>query len=330
MQKTILIITDGIGHNEDSYFNAFKNANTPTFDQLFKSTPFALLKTYGESVGLPQNQMGNSEVGHMTIGSGRIIYQDLERISLAIKNKTILQNKNFRALLNSTNSLHLIGLVSDGGVHSHINHIIGIAKLAKEKFDNIYIHIITDGRDVSPTSSLNFIKQIEEIVDKKIKIATISGRFYTMDRDKRWERVKRGYDVIVDALLKTSKTPQEYIKSQYEKDITDEFIEPISFEEYGGIKDNDSVLMVNFRSDRMRQITQLLGEKDFMPIKVNKKDIKLFTMSEYSKDFSFPIIFTKEISKNLLIIRCHLILILWLYANQKINYKASTKIYFPG
>ena len=121
-----------------------------------------------------------------------------------------------------------------------------------------------------------------------------------MDRDKRWERVKRGYDVIVDALLKTSKTPQEYIKSQYEKDITDEFIEPISFEEYGGIKDNDSVLMANFRSDRMRQITQLLGEKDYMPIKVSKKDIKLFTMSEYSKDFSFPIIFTKEIPKNTL------------------------------
>jgi len=300
MQKTILVITDGIGHNEDSYFNAFKNANTPNFDKLFQETPYALLKTYGHAVGLPKSQMGNSEVGHMTIGSGRVIYQDLEKISFAIEDKTILQNKNFQRLLTSSNTLHIIGLTSDGGVHSHINHIIGITKLLKDSFKKIYLHLITDGRDVSPTSSPGFIKQIEDITDDKIKIATISGRFYTMDRDKRWDRVKKGYDAIVLAKPLTKKTPQEYIKAQYEQEITDEFIEPVALEGYDGLKDDDAILMINFRSDRVRQISKLLGDKDFMPIDVDKKDVKLFTMTEYAKEFTFPVIFTKEIPKNTL------------------------------
>lgn len=189
--KTILVITDGIGHNNSDSFNAFKNANTPTYDYLFKNVPYSLIHTYGNYVGLPDGQMGNSEVGHMTIGSGRILYQDLVKINLAIKDNTLKDNEILKNTISNSNNLHLIGLVSDGGVHSHIEHIIALAKIAKANGKKVFIHVITDGRDVAYNCANKYIQQLIEICDEDIVIATISGRYYAMDRDNRWERVKK-------------------------------------------------------------------------------------------------------------------------------------------
>ena len=299
-QKVVLVITDGIGSKPAGPYNAFDNAAKPTYDTLFQSVPNSLIKTYGKAVGLPEGQMGNSEVGHMTIGSGRIIYQDLERISIAVEDGSIEQSTLFREMKGSDGNFHILGLCSDGGVHSHINHIKGIARLLGRTGKKVYLHLITDGRDVSPTSSPEYVKDIQSILDENITIATIGGRFYTMDRDKRWERVKRGYDAIVTGASATDMAPMEYIQSQYSNDITDEFLEPVSFAGFPGMQDGDNVLIANFRSDRVRQITQLLGDPDFMPIDVPKKKLNIVTMTEYSKDFDFPVLFTKEVPKNTL------------------------------
>ncbi len=299
-KKVVLVITDGIGSKPSSPYNAFENADKPTYTTLFKSVPNSLIKTYGKAVGLPEGQMGNSEVGHMTIGSGRIIYQDLERISIAVRDGSIETNSLFRQMQGNDGNFHIVGLCSDGGVHSHINHIKGIAKLLAKTGKKVYLHLITDGRDVSPTSSPEYIRDVETILDGNITIATIGGRFYTMDRDKRWERVKRGYDAIVSGAAATDLAPLDYIQSQYGNDITDEFLEPVSFAGYPGMQDGDTVLMANFRSDRVRQVTQLIGDPDFMPIEVPKKKVTVVTMTEYSKDFDFGVLFTKEVPQNTL------------------------------
>jgi 2,3-bisphosphoglycerate-independent phosphoglycerate mutase len=240
IQKTILVITDGIGCKPDSICNAFKDATKPNYDYLMTNVPKTLISTHGLSVGLPVGQMGNSEVGHMTIGSGRVLYQDLVKISLALKDRSIEENDAFNDTISKSDTLHLIGLLSDGGVHSHIEHIIGMAEIAEAKGKRVYLHLITDGRDVSPTSSKKYIEQIEKICSDNISIATISGRFYTMDRDNRWERVESGYGAIAKANPSTDMTPEEYIDSSYREDITDEFIKPVAFGGYGGLKDGDS------------------------------------------------------------------------------------------
>ena len=183
--KTLLVITDGIGHNSSNNFNAFFSANTPTYDYLFKNTPYSLIHTYGKFVGLPDGQMGNSEVGHMTIGSGRILYQDLVKINIAIENDTLKENQVFKNILEKSNNIHLLGLLSDGGVHSHIEHIIAMAKISKNANKKVFIHIITDGRDVAPDCAAVYINQLLSVCDEDIKIATIAGRYYTMDRDNR-------------------------------------------------------------------------------------------------------------------------------------------------
>ena len=215
INKTLLIITDGIGYNSSCDFNAFCNANKPTYDYLFKNVPYSLIQTYGLSVGLPEGQMGNSEVGHMTIGSGRVLYQDLVKINLAIKDDTLKDNKVLNTTIKDTNRVHLIGLVSDGGVHSHINHIIALAKIAKDKNKKVFLHIITDGRDVSPTSAKLYIQQLVDICDEDISIATIGGRYYGMDRDNNWDRIKKAYDEIVNAKTKISKDILSYIDTQH-------------------------------------------------------------------------------------------------------------------
>jgi 2,3-bisphosphoglycerate-independent phosphoglycerate mutase len=191
IQKTILIITDGIGYKPQSACNAFADANKPTYNAL-ESVPKALISTYGLSVGLPEGQMGNSEVGHMTIGSGRVLYQDLVKITLALKDGSIEENEALKETLKRSDRVHLIGLLSDGGVHSHIDHTIGFAKMAKRRGKKVFLHLITDGRDVSPTSAKSYVEQIEAICDEDIMIATLGGRFYTMDRDNRWERGEKG------------------------------------------------------------------------------------------------------------------------------------------
>lgn len=299
-QKTILIITDGIGHKPHASCNAFLGAKKRAYDWLFENTPHALLSTHGLSVGLPEGQMGNSEVGHMTIGSGRILYQDLVKISKALNDGSLEQDDTLNQLLAQSNTLHLVGLMSDGGVHSHIDHITGIALLAKKRGKKVWLHLITDGRDVSPTSAKDFLTQIEVICDDDIKIATMGGRFYTMDRDNRWERIKKGYDAIVAACPKTDLTQAQYIEQSYKKGENDEFIEPVAFDGFSGIANGDCVLIANFRSDRAREITAALGNKEFSHFETKKIDINIATMTLYDATFDHPVLFPKDNPTNTL------------------------------
>ncbi len=298
--KAILIITDGIGHNSSNNFNAFANAKTPTYDYLFKNVPYSLIHSYGEHVGLPDGQMGNSEVGHMTIGSGRTLYQDLVKINLAIKDDTLKDNVIFNENIKNTNTVHLVGLVSDGGVHSHIEHIKALAKISENKNKKVFIHIITDGRDVAPDCAKTYIEDLLSICNKNISIASIAGRYYTMDRDTRWDRVKKAYDIIAYASPKTNKSVLDYIDENYKKDIFDEFINPCAFEGYEGIKENDALIFCNFRSDRMREISFAFSNKSFNEFDTFKGNLYFATMTEYDKNNPLPVLFPKDNPKNTL------------------------------
>jgi len=299
-KKAILVITDGIGFCSKTEHNAFYNAEKPTYDKLFKETPHSLIDTFGLSVGLPEGQMGNSEVGHLSIGSGRVLYQDLVKISLALSENTLEDNEALQNLLKTSDRLHLIGLMSDGGVHSHIDHFMGIADIAAKNGKEVFLHLITDGRDVSPTSAQKYLKQVENHLSDKVKIATISGRFYSMDRDNRWERVQRGYEAIVDANPKTDWNPQGYIGHSYSLGETDEFVEPTAFEGYDGMQDGDAVLTVNFRSDRMREMVTAIGDTTFSGFTKRSVDVNLATITEYNKSFSYPVLFSKDAPENTL------------------------------
>lgn len=294
IKKTLLVITDGIGHKPDSACNAFMDAATPTYDKLFDSAPKCLVSTHGQSVGLPDGQMGNSEVGHMCIGSGRVLYQDLVKITLSIDDGSLAQNKALIDTVSQSDRVHLIGLLSDGGVHSHIDHTIALAKILKEMGKSVYLHLITDGRDVSPTSAAGYIAQIAEICDEHIQIATVGGRYYTMDRDNRWDRVEKGYRAIIESQPKSNLTPTEYIVQSYKDEITDEFIVPCSFGDYMGMTDGDSVIMTNFRSDRAREITQALGGGSFDKFTTGNTKLNIATMTQYDASFNYPILFKKE------------------------------------
>jgi 2,3-bisphosphoglycerate-independent phosphoglycerate mutase len=299
-KKAILVITDGIGYSERTEHNAFHHAKKPTYDALFNEVPHSLIETYGLSVGLPEGQMGNSEVGHMTIGSGRVLYQDLVKISLALQENTLRKNPVLTDLLSTSKRLHLIGLMSDGGVHSHIDHMIGLAEIAAEAGKEVLLHLITDGRDVSPTSAKLYLQQVQAHLSSRIRIATIGGRFFTMDRDNRWERVKKGYDAIVKAEPKTDNTPSDYIENSYAKDETDEFIVPAAFEGYDGIREGDAVLTFNFRSDRMREIVTAIGSPDFDGFDRDQVPVHMATITEYDKSFTYPVLFPKDSPKNTL------------------------------
>lgn len=299
-KKAILVITDGIGYCAKTENNAFYHAKKPTYDKLFAEVPHSLIDTFGLSVGLPHGQMGNSEVGHMTIGSGRVLYQDLVKISLALEEQTLEKNEELVKLLASSDRLHLIGLMSDGGVHSHIEHFMGIAEIAAKNGKKVFLHLITDGRDVSPTSANKYLKIVHEHLSNNISIATMSGRFYTMDRDNRWERVKRGYDAIVNAEPKTTMYPEAYVGHSYALGETDEFMEPMAFGDYEGMQGGDAVLTVNFRSDRMREIVTALASKEFAEFERKSIEINLATITEYDKSFTYPVLFKKESPKNTL------------------------------
>lgn len=298
--KTLLIITDGIGHNTSNNFNAFFSAKTPTYDYLFENVPYSLIHTYGKFVGLPDGQMGNSEVGHMTIGSGRILYQDLVKINIAIENDTLKENEIFKDILKKSNNIHLLGLLSDGGVHSHIEHIIAMAKIAKANNKKVFIHIITDGRDVAPNCAAIYINQLLSICDNDIKIATISGRYYAMDRDNRWDRVKKAYDAITFVTPSTKLDVLSYLADSYKNDIFDEFILPYAFEGYDGLKDNDGIIFCNFRSDRMREISSVFANKNFSEFEVFKDNLQLATMTQYDKKTPIPVLFPKDAPINTL------------------------------
>lgn len=299
-KKAILVITDGIGYSNKIEHNAFYNATKPTYDKLFKETPHSLIDTFGLSVGLPEGQMGNSEVGHMSIGSGRVLYQDLVKISLALSENTLEKNEVLQNLLNSSQRLHLIGLMSDGGVHSHIDHFMGLADIAAKNGKKVFLHLITDGRDVSPTSAQKYIEKVNQHLNENIVIATVSGRFYSMDRDNRWERVKRGYDAIVNAEPKTPFDASSYVGHSYSIGETDEFIEPSAIGDYEGMREGDSVLTINFRSDRMREMVTALGSEDFSEFHRCKLNLNIATITEYDKSFSYPVLFSKDTPKNTL------------------------------
>ena len=293
-KKAILVITDGIGYSAKTEFNAFYSASKPTYEKLFSKTPHSLINTFGLSVGLPEGQMGNSEVGHMSIGSGRILYQDLVKISLALSENRFGENPEFINLLAHSNRLHLIGLMSDGGVHSHIDHFMGIADLAAREGKEVFLHLITDGRDVSPTSAKTYLQKVAIHTNEKIKIATISGRFYSMDRDNRWDRVQKGYEAMVNATPKTDMNPDAYIDASYAKNETDEFIEPAAFASYDGMREGDGVLTINYRSDRMRELVTALGDRNFGGFAREFKKLHIATITEYDKSFSYPVLFLKD------------------------------------
>lgn len=299
-KKAILIITDGIGHNSSCKYNAFCNANKPTYDKLFGEVPYSLIKTYGEHVGLPDGQMGNSEVGHMSIGAGRVLYQDLVKINMAIKNDTLKDNKLLQNTLNTSNAIHILGLVSDGGVHSHIEHIKAISKLASSENKKTYIHIITDGRDVSPDSAKQYVQQLVDICNDHISIATVSGRYYAMDRDNNWDRIESAFLAIDEAQYKTTDDILTYIDHSYEKKVYDEFILPASFGHYEGVESGDGIIFCNFRSDRMREISSVYGDKDFNEFEKISKDVNIATMTEYNKNLPLPVLFPKETPQNTL------------------------------
>ncbi|MDD2507939.1 MULTISPECIES: 2,3-bisphosphoglycerate-independent phosphoglycerate mutase [Aliarcobacter] len=298
--KTLLIITDGIGHNSSCNFNAFCNAKKPTYDYLFKNVPYSLIHTYGEYVGLPDNQMGNSEVGHMTIGSGRVLYQDLVKIHLAIKNDTLKDNVIVKNTIEKSNNIHLIGLASDGGVHSHIDHIIALAKIAQNKNKKVWLHLITDGRDVAPDCAKIYIEKVINICNENIKIATIGGRYYAMDRDNRWDRVELAYNAIANATPKTKDNILDFIDNSYKNEIFDEFIIPTALDGYDGIKDGDGVIFCNFRSDRARELSSVFAKNDFKEFEKKTLNIQIASMTLYDKNIPIPVIFEKDNPTNTL------------------------------
>ena len=299
-KKTVLIITDGIGHNSSCNFNAFCNAKKPTYDYLFSNVPYSLIHTYGEYVGLPDNQMGNSEVGHMTIGSGRVLYQDLVKIHLAIKNDTLKDNIIVKNTIEKSNNIHLIGLASDGGVHSHIDHIIALAKIAQNKNKKVWLHLITDGRDVAPDCAKIYIEKVINICNENIKIATIGGRYYGMDRDNRWDRVELAYNAIANATPKTKDNILDFIDNSYKNEIFDEFLIPTALDGYDGIKDGDGVIFCNFRSDRARELSSVFAKNDFKEFEKKTLNVQIASMTQYDKNIPIPVIFEKDNPTNTL------------------------------
>lgn len=308
MNKVLLCVLDGVGINNNKYGNAIKNANTPNLDLFIKNYPNKQINASGNYVGLPKNQMGNSEVGHLTIGAGRIVYQSLELINKSIDNGTFFDNESFINAINhakeNNSKLHILGLLSDGGVHSHINHIKAILKLCKKhNFSNIYFHVFTDGRDTYCKESINYINQLEEEIKKYGigNISTICGRYYAMDRDKRYDRIQKAYDAMVFSKGNSSDDYKKYIENSYKNNITDEYIEPVVLNKDGNIENNDSIIWCNFRPDRAIQILSALTNKKFKEFKTKNLDNIYLTTMMYVSDFiKSDIAFKKEDINNTL------------------------------
>lgn len=283
---------DGWGLGKKKSADAIQNANTPFVTSLYKKYPNTTLVTCGEAVGLPDGQMGNSEVGHLNLGAGRIVYQELQRINVAIRNGEFAKNEHLLASIRfakqNSKPLHLLGLVSDGGVHSHINHVKAIADVCKQEgLTEVYVHAFTDGRDCDPKSGLGFIKDLQTHLDSSVgKIATVTGRYYAMDRDKRWERVKLAYDALVNGIGEQSNDILKSIETSYAADVTDEFIKPIINGQVNAkIKDGDVAICFNFRTDRCREITHVLTQEDHPEQNMHKLNLHYTTMTDYDKTF---------------------------------------------
>ncbi|MDQ6815361.1 MAG: 2,3-bisphosphoglycerate-independent phosphoglycerate mutase [Bacteroidota bacterium] len=295
-KRVILVIMDGWGLGKIKSADAIQHANVPFVSSLYSKYPNTTLVTYGEDVGLPEGQMGNSEVGHMNIGAGRIVYQELQRINVAIKTGELYQNEvlldTIKQAKDNNKPLHIMGLVSDGGVHSHINHLKAIITLCNNQgLTEVYIHAFTDGRDTDPKSGLHFITDLQQHLDANVgKIATITGRYYAMDRDKRWERIKQAYDVIVKAHGQAATSATAAIEQSYEKGETDEFIKPTVIldaeqKPVATLKDGDVLLCFNYRTDRPREISEVLTQEDFPTYEMKKLNVWYTTLTEYDKSF---------------------------------------------
>jgi len=296
-KKVILMILDGWGKSPDPKVSAPDNAKIPFINSLYKNYPNAQLRTDGLNVGLPEGQMGNSEVGHMNLGAGRIIYQDLVRINLAVENKSFNKEKAiedaFHYAKEYDKDVHLLGLVSDGGVHSHINHLKGLIDATHDfGLEKVFVHAFTDGRDVDPKSGTGFIGDIvNHCKGTSVKLASVVGRYYAMDRDKRWERVKQAYDLLVHGTGEHSTDAVRSIEANYAKNVTDEFIRPIVMVNNHGeptvvIKEGDVVIFFNFRTDRGRQLTEVLSQKDHLDFNMHKMNLYYVTMTNYDDTFN--------------------------------------------
>ncbi|HMU24194.1 MAG TPA: 2,3-bisphosphoglycerate-independent phosphoglycerate mutase [Ferruginibacter sp.] len=291
-KKIILIIMDGWGLGKVKKSDAIQHAKAPFVNSLYSKYPNNTLIACGEAVGLPDGQMGNSEVGHLNLGAGRIVYQELERVNQAIKTGELQNNPQLLAAINyaqkNNRKLHLLGLVSDGGVHSHIHHLKAITSVcAQNKFQNIFVHAFTDGRDTDPKSGLGFIEDLQNhLIETAGTLATVTGRYYAMDRDKRWERVKIAYDAMVNGAGTQSQNILESIKNSYQNNITDEFILPIINARVNGtIEANDAVICFNFRTDRCREITQVLTQTDMPEFNMKTLPLHYTTMTVYDHSF---------------------------------------------
>lgn len=302
-KKPILVIMDGFGIAPKGPGNAIDQASTPNLDALFDKYPVSKLSASGLDVGLPDGQMGNSEVGHTNIGAGRVVFQDLPKISKEIEEGQFFENKAYKdailAAKNNGKALHVMGLLSSGGVHSHINHIFAMLDMAKKNdLEKVYVHCFMDGRDVAPDSGLGFVKQMQEKCSSvgNAKIATISGRFYAMDRDKRWDRIEKAYNAIVCGEGVKSNDPVQAVQNSYDEGVTDEFIVPIVLCDDGMISEGDSVIFMNFRPDRAREITWALNNADFDGFNRKKTVFPLnyVCTAQYDETLDIPIAYPPE------------------------------------
>jgi len=305
-QKTLLMILDGWGNSPNPEVSAIAQANTPFIDSLYEEYAHSTLRTDGEHVGLPEGQMGNSEVGHMNLGAGRIVYQDLAKINLAVKNKQLGHNEVLSDYLTrakkNNKKVHLLGLLSDGGVHSHIEHLEGLLELINEyQIKNVFLHAFTDGRDVDPKSGVHFVKRIEDKLNQTGgQLASIIGRYYAMDRDQRWERVKEAYDLLVHGIGKPATDFVEYLHSSYAEGTTDEFIKASFKSDIKGnalttISEGDVVLFFNFRTDRGRELTQVLTQKAFPEHGMQPLSLDYITLTNYDDSFqNVKVVFDKD------------------------------------
>jgi 2,3-bisphosphoglycerate-independent phosphoglycerate mutase len=304
-KKVLLLILDGWGITQDPSVSAIAKASTPFVDSLYHKYPNAQLLTHGMNVGLPDGQMGNSEVGHMNLGAGRIVYQDLVKINLAIKNNTLKDevelNAAFQHAKEHQKKIHFLGLLSNGGVHSHIEHIKGLLTAAHEEgLQDVFVHAFTDGRDVDPKSGAGFVSELEDHMSKTTgTLASVIGRYFAMDRDKRWERIKKAYDLLVFGKGSASTNASESIRKSYAEGITDEFLEPIVMTQNRSpvttISEGDVVIFFNFRTDRGRELTEVLSQQDHSEYKMKKLELYYVTMTKYDDSFQgVKVIYPKE------------------------------------
>lgn len=295
-KKVILMILDGWGITQNPKVSAIYNAKTPFINSLYDTFPHAQLRTDGNHVGLPEGQMGNSEVGHMNLGAGRIVYQNLAKINKAVEQGTLAQETEllnaFDYAKKNNKNVHFLGLVSNGGIHSHINHLKGLLSVANEqKLENVFLHAFTDGRDCDPKSGKYFINEIEEYMQKTTgELATITGRYFAMDRDNRWERVQLAHDALVNGKGEFSRDATQSIQESYDENITDEFVKPIIMVDEKNqpkttIKEDDVVIFFNFRTDRGRELTEILNQKDFPELNTKKLPLYFVTMTNYDETF---------------------------------------------